>query len=416
MITPDVVKATLSPSDLARISRDLPKLVWTTNWKEVQTLIDSIPDGTLISVVKPSDWALWQLTTAISCKCPLDMLIGLIKVLDFKKAPLAFYFDESALDAIDAIVEAQPNSQYTNWFGLGLLLKRYFFAKRVPPPVITRPWTFTYAILLAHTRHASLGAPEQASVVDETGKLPLHWACQIRIAPGSSLLHYRDVIVSLLKAYPEGVKIANPDGLFPLHLMINTGKTWDEGISELVRAFPEVAKIPTRDGLLPLHLMINAGKDWLDGVREIVGAYPEAVKIPTPNGLLPLHLATNAWMTWRSLVEAYPEGVKIATPDGLLPLHLMINTGTTWRGGICELVRAYPEGVEIPTPDGLLPLHLMIIAGTDWHEGIDALVEVYPEGVKIPTPDGLLPLHLMINAERLGMTESMHSSRHIPKE
>lgn len=409
----------------------------------MKTLIDSIPDGTLISIFILFQVGGCNLGHTLSTQCPLDILLSLIQVLDFRQeadSGISSFFDELALCAIAAIVDGgQSNSQYTNRFALTLLLKNHFFNGR-PPRALTRPRVDTCSILFAHAKHIIITSPEQANVLDDdTGNLPLHLACQIRNSYGSRL-HYRDVIASLMEAYPEGVKIANRDGQLPLHLMINTGKSWDGGICELVRAYPELATIPTPDGFLPLHLMIKARYSWYyGGIHELVKVYPEGVTIPTPDdGLLPLHLMIKAGWTWHDgiheLVKLYPEGLTIPThDDGMLPLHLLIKTGNE----ICGLLEAYPdvariptrdgllpfhkvrnagisaslrgtwaityrylEGVSIPIPDGLLPLHLAIKVGRTWHYGICDLVKAYPIGVTIPTPDpeGFLPLHLAIKA------------------
>ena len=83
-----------------------------------------------------------------------------------------------------------------------------------------------------------VAAPEHAEEYDETGNLPIHLACQLDNIDEANSASHVEVISELVSRFPEGVRAPNPDGLLPLKLMINAGRTWEGGIQTLIEAHP----------------------------------------------------------------------------------------------------------------------------------------------------------------------------------
>lgn len=81
--------------------------------------------------------------------------------------------------------------------------------------------------------------PDQVGQVDDEGNLPLHLAAQLELPPEEAhISDYAAVIQSLLQQFPEGARATNPDGLLPLHSMIQAGRSWNSGIQLLVQTHP----------------------------------------------------------------------------------------------------------------------------------------------------------------------------------
>ena len=74
--------------------------------------------------------------------------------------------------------------------------------------------------------------------MDATGNLPLHLAAQMELSEGVDMVDYVNVIKSVLQRFPEGARVSNSDGLLPLHLIIQAGRSWNSGIELLVQTHP----------------------------------------------------------------------------------------------------------------------------------------------------------------------------------
>ncbi|OQR81834.1 hypothetical protein THRCLA_11364 [Thraustotheca clavata] len=93
--------------------------------------------------------------------------------------------------------------------------------------------------------------PLAAQTCDSYGMLPLHWASTEANVP-IDLLH------TLLKAYPIGVKTTNKANLLPLHIAIraHVSLNWIQG---LLDAYPQSVWIETNMGLTPMGLSVQVG-------------------------------------------------------------------------------------------------------------------------------------------------------------
>jgi len=93
--------------------------------------------------------------------------------------------------------------------------------------------------------------PEEVRVVDEDGNFPLHIEASIPVEKMSLLdgpttcgcclgkCHSRaEILGTLLFAYPEATRVRNEADEFPLGLMIQNGRSWDQTFALTLRNFP----------------------------------------------------------------------------------------------------------------------------------------------------------------------------------
>eukprot|EP00541_Cyclophora_tenuis_P011391 CAMPEP_0116566320 /NCGR_PEP_ID=MMETSP0397-20121206/14404_1 /TAXON_ID=216820 /ORGANISM="Cyclophora tenuis, Strain ECT3854" /LENGTH=381 /DNA_ID=CAMNT_0004093223 /DNA_START=140 /DNA_END=1285 /DNA_ORIENTATION=+ len=92
--------------------------------------------------------------------------------------------------------------------------------------------------------------PDEVRLVDEEGNYPLHIEASIPVEKMSLLdsstkgcchgrCHSRiGVLGTLLNAYPEATRVRNTTDEFPLGLMIQNGRVWDQTFSLALRNFP----------------------------------------------------------------------------------------------------------------------------------------------------------------------------------
>lgn len=91
--------------------------------------------------------------------------------------------------------------------------------------------------------------PEETRLVDSEGNTPLHYEAAIPIekmvlfdSPArccNSLCHKRfSILRVLLEMHPEATQLQNRAGCFPLSLMIQNGRSWEDDVALAVRAFP----------------------------------------------------------------------------------------------------------------------------------------------------------------------------------
>jgi ankyrin repeat protein len=109
---------------------------------------------------------------------------------------------------------------------------------------------------------------------DEDGNLLLHRAAAS--APLSTL-----TLSSKVEAYME--RKASGEWNWFAHRSV---------IAQLCHLEPDAATVRNRNGQLPLHVAIDNGKSWNDGVEDLLNAYPNSIDIPDPvSGLPPLLLS-----------------------------------------------------------------------------------------------------------------------------
>jgi len=95
--------------------------------------------------------------------------------------------------------------------------------------------------------------PEEARLLDQYGNTPLHLEASIPVEKMSLLsssastrnrtscgCHDRtNILRALFDIYPAACQVQNHAGEFPLSVMIQTGRAWDQTFALILRAFPE---------------------------------------------------------------------------------------------------------------------------------------------------------------------------------
>ncbi|KAL7505550.1 hypothetical protein ACHAXN_003064 [Cyclotella atomus] len=123
--------------------------------------------------------------------------------------------------------------------------------------------------------------PEEASLPNDRGNLPLHAASSFQATP--------DVIDALLKAFPSGASTPNSVGNLPIH----QAAMWQappDSVELLLQHYAEGATVRNHYGSLPLH-MAASNQASVEVVKLLIEAYPDALHLQNDDGMTPLDLA-----------------------------------------------------------------------------------------------------------------------------
>jgi len=95
---------------------------------------------------------------------------------------------------------------------------------------------------------------------DENKNLPIHIICAGHTyvkQPFES--EFEPTISKIALEFPEGVKIKGGDGKLPLHIAVQNGKAWSEGVSRLIELYPESVRVcDKKTRLFPAMLMAES--------------------------------------------------------------------------------------------------------------------------------------------------------------
>jgi Ankyrin repeat len=115
--------------------------------------------------------------------------------------------------------------------------------------------------------------------------LPIHSACA-RQPPAS-------LISALLKAYPEGAKSVDDQGMYPLHYACGNQAS-REVIRSLLVAHPQAAKIPDPRGMLPIHYLACWGPSSVSIIDMVLVAHRDVRNAKDVDDNTALDLARDA--------------------------------------------------------------------------------------------------------------------------
>jgi len=140
--------------------------------------------------------------------------------------------------------------------------------------------------------------PRGASLVDATGQLPLHLIC----ASGKTWEEGMEIIYS---AYQVAIRTPeeNQRKWMPLHHTAACPHSNDALIQQVLELWPEAAIDVDCNGKTPLHLAVESGKDWGDGLNALFMAYPEAIDMVDKRGLVPLTAAALSYCKHDTTME-----------------------------------------------------------------------------------------------------------------
>ena len=113
--------------------------------------------------------------------------------------------------------------------------------------------------------------PDGAKCQDDQGMYPLHYACGNQAA--------RDVVRILLVSHPDAAKKADPRGMLPIHYLACWGPSSVSVVDMLLVAHPDVADVKDADGKTPLDLakegdyperkaVASVLQKWFDGKSD----------------------------------------------------------------------------------------------------------------------------------------------------
>jgi hypothetical protein len=112
--------------------------------------------------------------------------------------------------------------------------------------------------------------------------LPIHSACA-RQPPAN-------VVAALLKAYPDGVKCVDDQGMCPLHYACGNQAS-REVVRQLLIAYPQAAKKKDPRGMLPIHYLTCWGPSSISVIDMVMVANRDVSNSFDVDGNTPLHLA-----------------------------------------------------------------------------------------------------------------------------
>lgn len=253
-----------------------------------------------------------------------------------------------------------------------------------------------------------------AGVIDGTGKMPIHYACDIQNAM---------IVMTLLKAYPASAIHPDDEGKMPLHL---AAEAESPIMAQALLDVESTVSLQHVDGegRTPLQIAVSNGNDDVVAIMLAYGADVHAVQETT--GQTALHMAAHqggvdtidALLNQGALpnsqdkkgrtpllvaIKAMEEEVvsvllergadaTLADHQGITPLHMACQM--TMGGVVEDLLARGANPNAVATKTGRTPMHLAAK-----NVDIDIMVALIERGADIhcPDKDGITPLQLNAN-------------------
>ena len=232
-----------------------------------------------------------------------------------------------------------------------------------------------------------------------------------------------DVVLALLKAYPEAARkfcSVNTEATV-LSFALHEGAP-PKVIHALLKAWPGAARLPNypdasscaakvNGGNLPLHQALSPNKHGefaaTETVLAVLAAFPKAAEHAQGSGdsLLALHIAANNGVSLEvvdAILNAFPVAVKTTSLcDGCLPLHMSLrlqvdqpsfySAPSSQIHIVNRLLQIYPDAIRQRDLQGWTPLQTALIHRNS-SKIIFTLLEAWPEAARVPTGTGTIPL------------------------
>lgn len=147
--------------------------------------------------------------------------------------------------------------------------------------------------------------PSTVSERDQTGHLPLHYACS-RNAP-------LPIVRYLVEQYPRGLRIRNDYDCLPLHYACDRECSMDV-LKFVTEAYPDGLKHVAMNAKLPIHCVVAKRHPSLEAVKYIAEKYPGGLAVPNELNELPFHAS---WFRLRSSRPDIIEYILNKYPDAL---------------------------------------------------------------------------------------------------
>lgn len=181
-------------------------------------------------------------------------------------------------------------------------------------------WSNDAASILA--AHPAASRTRAAAVAYH--RLPLHMAASNPDACPSLLRN-------LVEAHPRAASVVDGTGRLPLHMACDSGRTsWDRGIESIYEAYRAAvsAREESPRGWTVLHTVAASPSAGRDLIEHVLNLNPGAASVADGEGRHPLHLACMAGRHWeeggvRLLFEADPNATLTGDRFGFLPFHMV---------------------------------------------------------------------------------------------
>jgi ankyrin repeat protein len=127
--------------------------------------------------------------------------------------------------------------------------------------------------------------PSGCAITNDEGKLPLHLACEVG-------KNWDEGVQYIYNAYNEALFTrAGKSGKLPIHFAAES-KSCPKGLlAHLVEWNMKSTIVKDSRGQTPLHLAIQSGKFWDDGLDILIHAGPDSMDIADNHGIVPFVLA-----------------------------------------------------------------------------------------------------------------------------
>ena len=397
---------------------------------------DDASSSTSVSASKSSSsgrrWRIVHATAAVKCHLSLFLLACALhpeQIQEMDEFDLRRPGDPPAADRMNPRQTALHLAASSNAGGepgktvLLTLLSHYREAAQIPDGIDDslplhrmvenprkRDWSNHAAILYRFY-------PRAVQIADARGRLPLHRAAAaVTVSAATTITHSpphhrqdadgndeENVVLQLLRAFPQAASHADTSGLLPFHLLASHAQNWDAGVEAVYNIHRNAVLVragPQHHHRLPLHMAAASAHSREPLLARLLLHHPRAASMVDDEGKLPFHLACEIGKHWndgtRCLHAAFPQAARTRedNPRGWFPLHLAAHTPHADADLIARLVELHPEAAGTPDADGRSPLHLACRAGKAWLEGINVLFDADPNPMASPDRDGLLPFHL----------------------
>lgn len=279
------------------------------------------------------------------------------------------------IDSCDVPIPLLPCLE-ENWEKLNLLLWAAYLAK--DDLILVKRRTPTTTTTLRHSNsdfYDNISMQKTSSGHTITGrKLFFLYAALFELLPEKNMKtmeqEYHDTWVKLLQL-SMNLSPRDDEGLTPLAIAalakfpISRPCLSTVVIDRILELDPTTAKrvvvsnVKNARRQLPLHLVLQSGKNWDEGVNSIYRAYPEALTVTDSIGRCPLHVAASSltcpgWVIHK-ILQLCPEVAKEKDRRGRLPLHHAVDDRETWSAGVESIYVTYPEAAFTPDLNGNLP-------------------------------------------------------------
>ena len=184
--------------------------------------------------------------------------------------------------------------------------------------------------------------PRGATLENSQGKLPLHLACE-------SGKTFEGGFESIYNAFHNAINLSerNDRGWMPLHFTVTSPNSTTEHIERVLNLNSQAAYVVDGSSKTVLHLAIESGKDWDNGLELLFDANPDAIEVEDGVGKIPLVTALLTYQNSNTTTTVEQPLVEESNNDDVQPTnendaeesesqHLLLHQDATEESGNLE--------------------------------------------------------------------------------